>query len=365
MSAEELADPTGLPGLPHPRETPALIGQQAAEAEFIAALTGGRLHSGWLVTGPMGIGKATLAYRIAAYLLASGARAAETLDVPQDDADLRRIRAGSHQRLFVLRRGPNEKGDKLSAMIRVDEVRRLKEFFHLSAADGGHRVVIIDAADDMNPAAANAVLKELEEPPANTTLLLISHQPSRLLPTIRSRCRVLRCRPLDPADLALALDRIGVEADSPEALSVLAAGSVGGAARQAQLGGRALYADLVGLLSGIPNFDRLAALKLADSCAGKGAETRFPLLLDLIDLLLSRAARAGLSGEPDIQACPGEARLLTRIAPDPRASRALATLQQELSARARHGRAVNLDPSALILDMLFRIEATAAQTAAA
>ncbi|SDE47359.1 DNA polymerase III subunit delta' [Limimaricola pyoseonensis] len=364
MSADDLPDPTGLPGLPHPRETTRLIGQEAAEAEFLAARAGGRLHSGWLITGPMGVGKATLAYRIAAHLL-SGRGGAESLDLPEGDPDLRLIRNGSHPRLFVLKRGPNDKGDRLSAQIRVDEVRKLKSFFHLSSTDGGHRVVIVDAADEMNPSAANAVLKELEEPPADTTLLLISHQPSGLLPTIRSRCRVLRLRPLEPAPLAEALAQSGVASDAPEALAVLAAGSVGGAARIAQLDGRALYAELVGLLSGLPRMDRPRAIALAESCGGKAAETRFPLLLDLIDLLLTRAARAGLAGEPDLQGASGEARLLVALAPDARAARRIAELQQELSARARHGRAVNLDPSALLLDMLLRIEATAAETAAA
>lgn len=362
--SEDLPDPTGLPGLPHPRETARLLGQDAAEAEFLAAQAGGRLHSGWLLTGPMGIGKATLAYRIAAHLLA-GRQAADGLDLRDHDPDLRRIRAGSHPRLFVLKRGPNDKGDRLSAQIRVEEMRKLKSFFHLSSADGGHRAVIVDAADEMNVSAANALLKELEEPPANTTLLLISHQPSALLPTIRSRCRVLRLRPLEPAPLAEALAQAGVSNEAPEALAVLAAGSVGGAARIAQSDGRALYADLVGLLSGLPHIDRPRAIAMAEACGGKGAELRFPLMLDLIDLLLIRAARAGLMGEPDLQGAPGEARLLMTLAPDARAARRIAELGQELSARARHGRAVNLDPSALLLDMLLRIEATAAGSAAA
>ncbi|PHP28743.1 DNA polymerase III subunit delta' [Limimaricola cinnabarinus] len=362
--SEDLPDPTGLPGLPHPRETRRLIGQEAAEAEFLAAQAGGRLHSGWLLTGPMGVGKATLAYRIAAHLLA-GRDASHGLDMPDDDPDLRRIRAGSHPRLFVLKRGPNDKGDRLSAQIRVEEMRKLKSFFHLSSTDGGHRAVIVDAADEMNVSAANALLKELEEPPANTTLMLIAHQPSGLLPTIRSRCRVLRLRPLAPDALSQALAQAGVADEAPEALSVLAAGSVGGAARIAQSDGRALYAALVALLSGLPHIDRPRAIAMANACAGKGAEAHFALMLDLIDLLLTRAARAGLMGAPEMQGAEGEARLLAMLAPDARAARRVAELSQELSARARHGRAVNLDPSALLLDMLLRIEAMATGVAAA
>ncbi|MGX9856117.1 DNA polymerase III subunit delta' [Limimaricola variabilis] len=362
--SEDLPDPTGLPGLPHPRETAQLFGQDAAIEEFLAAQAGGRLHSGWLLTGPAGVGKATLAYRIAAHLL-GGHGADRGLDPPADDRDLRLIRAGSHPRLFVLRRGPNDKGDRLSAQIRVEEMRKLRSFFHLSSTDGGHRAVIVDAADEMNVSAANALLKELEEPPADTTLMLIAHQPSALLPTIRSRCRVLRLRPLAPEPMARALEQAGVTGAAPEALSVLAAGSVGAAARVAQAEGVALYGELVALLSELPHLDRPRAIAMADSCGGKGAETRFPLLLDLIDLLLVRAARAGLAGAPETEASPGEARLLVTLAPDPAAARRVAELQQELSARARHGRAVNLDPSALLLDMLLRIEAMATGVAAA
>ena len=371
---EGLPEPDRISGAPHPRDTPALIGQGHAETTFLAAYTADRLHSGWLITGPQGVGKATLAYRIAAFLLAakpadSGLFGAPppppTLDTPTDDPDLRLIRAGAHPRLFILRRGPNEKGDRLSAEIRADQVRALKSFVHLSATDGGHRVVIIDSADDLNRSAANALLKELEEPPARTTLLLIAHQPSRLLPTIRSRCRELRLTTLTPEDLGSALAATGTAPVAPDALAVLAGGSVGDAIRLTHQDGLAAYATLVDLLSGLPRIDRPALIKLGESCAGKGAETRFPLILDLIDLFLARAARAGLLGEPATQGAPGEARLLARIAPDDRAARRWAALQQDIGARARQGRALNLDPAALILDMVCKIEETAHSLATA
>lgn len=185
----DLPDPDRIAGAPHPRDATRLLGHAGAEAEFLAAHASGRLHSGWLLTGPAGIGKATLAYRMAAFLLAGHDQgmfgAPTSLDLPDNDPDLRLIRAGSHPRLFVLRRGLNDKGDGWRSQITVDEARRLKGFFQMSAADGGRRVVIIDAADEMNVSAANAILKGLEEPPARTTLLLVAHQPARLLPTIR------------------------------------------------------------------------------------------------------------------------------------------------------------------------------------
>ena len=374
MADSTLPDPDRIDGAPHPRETLALYGQSAAETAFLTAYNAGRLHSGWLITGPQGVGKATLAYRIAAFLLAEqppddglfGAPPPPmTLTIPPDSIDARLIRAGSHPRLFILRRGANTTGDKLSQVISVEQARDLKKFFQLSATDGGRRVVIIDSADELNPSAANAILKVLEEPPAKTTLLLISHRPAGLLPTIRSRCRELRCATLNSGDLELALTGAGLSTAGTDALATLAAGSTGTAIRLQQHEGLALYAELIHLFTGLPRMDRTLALKLSDACAGRGAEARFALTLDLIDIFLSRAARAGLMGEPTVQGAPGEARLLARLSPNDHAARRWARLQSDISTRARAGRAVNLDPAALILDMLFAIEATARQAAAA
>lgn len=377
MSDAELPEPDRIEGAPHPRETEALFGQDRAETDFLDAYASGRLHSGWMLTGPRGVGKSTLAYRIARFLLAEppedqggglfgDAPAAPTsLQVSPDDPDARLVLSGAHPRLFILRRGPNSTGTGLSDMITVDPVRKLKSFFHMSATDGGRRVVILDAADELNKSAANAILKELEEPPARTTLLLVTHQPSRLLPTIRSRCRELRLVPLRPEDMTRALSQAGIDAPETEALAALSAGSVGDAIRLVQLDGLRLYAELIEILSGLPRFDRPRAIKLADSCSGKGAATRFDLVIDLVDQFLSRAARAGLLGAPDRQGAPGEARLLARLSPGPGAAQAWADLAQVVSDRVRHGRAVNLDPASLILDTVTKIEDTARSVAAA
>lgn len=371
---EDAPEPDRIAGAPHPRETQTLFGQDSATADFLDAYTAGRLHSGWLITGPRGVGKATLAWKIATFLLAEapeddaglfGAPPPPTsLDVSPDHPDVRLVQSGAHPRLFVVRRPADEKAGVLKSEITVDAVRGMKNFFQMSATDGGRRVVIVDAADEMNRNAANAILKELEEPPAGTTLLLISHQPSRLLPTIRSRCRELRCAPLAHDDLSAALAQAGFQTDQADALSALSGGSAGDAIRLLSHDGLPLYADLVKLLSGLPDIDRPTLLKLAESCAGRTADVRFGLTLDLLDHLLSRAARTGLMGEPSTQGAMGEARLLTQMSPDNHAAQKWATLQQSLSSRARHGRAVNLDPAALILDMVFAIEQTAHATRA-
>jgi DNA polymerase-3 subunit delta' len=370
--SDPLPQPDQIEGAPHPRETSRLFGQDQAEADFLNAFASGRLHSGWLITGPRGVGKATLAWRIAGFLLAQPSETGlfdapltpDTLDISSDHPDARLIQSGAHPRLYVVRRPYDDKTKKLKTEITVDAVRGLKGFFHMSAADGGRRVVIVDAADELNRNAANAILKELEEPPQNTTLLLIAHQPARLLPTIRSRCRELRCSSLPPDHFGAALEQANHSAEGSEALSVLAAGSPGDAIRLLNHDGLALYTELVKVMGGLPSINRPAALALANACVGAANATRFALLLDLMDLFLSRAARAGLMGPPATQAAMGEALLLARIAPHDQMARQWAQLQQELSARARHGRAVNLDPAALILDMIFKIEETAQGVAA-
>lgn len=371
---DDIPEPDRVEGAPHPRDAARLIGQDPAEAAFLDAYRSDRLHHGWLITGPRGVGKATLAWRIARFLLATpkddggmfAAPAPTDLDISPDHPVARRLQVLSEPGLFLLRRPWDDKNKRLKSDITVDEVRKLKGFFALSAAGGGRRVVIVDAADDMNVSAANALLKLLEEPPEDAFLLLISHQPSRLLPTIRSRCRELRLAPLAPDDLACVMEGLN-EAPAPDdaqALGELAAGSAGDALRLLHLDGLGVYQSLVQIFSTPRDYDRQAALKLADSAAGKANAERFDLILHLIDLFISRLARHGAGLPPLAEAAAGEAACLARLSPGPNASRAWAALQQELSARAGHGRAVNLDPAALILDMVFTINDTAARQTA-
>ena len=366
---DDLPEPDRVDGAPHPRETQNLFGQAEAEANFLAAYNAGRLHHGWLISGPSGVGKATLAWRLARFMLATPVAdgglfdppAPDSLDIAPDHPVARRMSARAEGRMFHLRRGLNEKETAYSADIRVDDVRRMKSFFTMSAADGGRRAAIIDAADDMNTAAANALLKLLEEPPAGVTLFLISHQPHRLLPTIRSRCRELRLSRL-PADmLSKALSAAGGTLAPSDALAMaeLAGGSVGEAFRLTNQDGLSVYAGLIRLMATLPRMDRAVALKLAETSAGRGAETQFDLVVTLIDLFLARIARAGATTTLPPEAAPGEASLITRLGQPPGAGLAWANLAQSLTIRARRGRAVNLDPAALLMDMLLKIDDTA------
>lgn len=369
----DLPPPDQAPGAPHPRETTRIFGQSDAEADFLNAFNAGRLHHGWLLHGPRGVGKATLAWRIARFLLATPPATAEiglfgappapeTIDIDPDHPVARRILAGADPGLAHIIRSANEKTGRMRDNIVVDDIRKLNRFFGLSATDGGHRVVIVDAADEMNSSAANALLKMLEEPPARTTILLVSHQPSRLLPTIRSRCRSLRLSPLNAADMQTALSATGIEMPSDtERLSALASGSVGDALRLTALGGLEIYAELIAILASLPQLDRPRALALAEAAAQRGASDRFELLLNLIDTAMSRLARTGATGIPQIpEAAPDETQIFSRLAPTPDHARAWAGAAATITARTRHGRAVNLDPASLVLDTVFKMQETAA-----
>jgi DNA polymerase-3 subunit delta' len=183
------------PSAPHPRETFSFVGHEAEEDAFADGLRGGRMHHAWLLTGAKGVGKATLAYRVARAALGAKRIGPRPLDVDSEEQIARRVTALSHPDLFVLRRGFNERG-KPRREIAVDDARDLGHFFSLAPSEGGMRVAIVDAVDDLNRNAANAILKTLEEPPARSILLLVCHAPGAILPTIRSRCRRLALRPL-------------------------------------------------------------------------------------------------------------------------------------------------------------------------
>ena len=361
MSDDAFPEPDRIEGAPHPREVANLFGQEKAEAEFLEAFTQGRLHHGWLITGPKGIGKATLAWRIARFLLSQTDGGmfdapADSLQTSPDDPIFRRTAALSEPGLYLCRRPYDQKAKRLKTAITVDEVRGLKNFFTMSSTDDGWRVAIIDAADELNRAAENALLKILEEPPAKTAILLVAHQPSKLLPTIRSRCRELKCQPLSPDALAKAITQAGFEANDPATLATLAGGSAGESIDLLAHDGIRLYSDIVGLIATAPRMNRPRIIALGESCSGRGKEDRYDMVVRLTLLALSRMALAGARG--DDSPINGE-NDLRRFAGNQYQAQLWAELVQVQSARIAHARAVNLDPGQVILDTFLAIDATA------
>lgn len=202
-----------LLGAPHPRERFDLFGHADTESGLLAAWQANRLPHAILLGGPQGIGKATLAYRLARFVLSGGVNAKD-FSLAQDHPVARQVAALSHPDLLVLRRVKEEDKKTISQVIRVEDTRRITSFFGSTSAYGGWRVCVVDAVEDMNAASANAILKLLEEPPARSLFLLVSHAPGRLLPTIRSRCRRISMKALTAGEVAQALASLA--GDLPE-----------------------------------------------------------------------------------------------------------------------------------------------------
>lgn len=263
----DLEEPDRIPGQPHPRETYDLFGQNEALTRVSTAIRTGKPPQGLLLTGEPGIGKATLAYRIARYILRFGATpdGPADLHVAPEEMVARQVEAQAHPGLLVLRRPWDDKG-KLRSELTVGEIRRLGEFFGMRSVSGGWRIALIDSADDMNPNAANALLKNLEEPPPRSMLILVSHAPGRLLPTIRSRVQRLGLKPLQPALVSQMLEPMAPDLTHEQraAVTAIADGSLGLALRLAGEDGAELAHEVETLLASGPVPDWQSIMKLAE-----------------------------------------------------------------------------------------------------
>jgi DNA polymerase III subunit delta' len=289
---------------PPPRETTALFGHADAERTLLAAYRGGRMPHAWLIGGPPGVGKATLAYRVARFVLAhpdaaaQDVQAAQTLALDSNHPVARRIAAQSHPDILTLERTAGPTGT-IRSVITVDDVRRTVGFFGSTAGAGGWRICIVDSADDLqSPQGANALLKVLEEPPSRALFLLVSHAPGRLLATIRSRCRRLTLRALEAADVAQAAAQ-ALERDPGDREVLKAAAAAQGSVARATtlLGGAALAIRdrMIELLGGLPQIDPQALHALGDTL-GRSDDTAFDTFVETIQDWLS--AQLHVSGAP-------------------------------------------------------------------
>lgn len=344
-----------LPDVKLPRQTAILVGHAAAEQTLLEAYRSGRMHHAWLIAGAPGIGRATLAFRFARFVLAhpdQGAAellAATDLSVPEADPAAHRIAAGVHPNLLHLQREWNPKSDRYRASISVDATRRIIHFLGTTAGvSGSWRIVIADPLDDMTPNAANALLKNLEEPPTRTLFLLVCRSRGSVLPTIASRCRMLQLEPLGEADTVRVAETVWAPAgEAPE--RVLAAHLANGSPRRLiailQGDGVSIYREM---LKAIERDDGAARLALAGRAAA--SERACDAFLDIFDGYLHRRVH-GLA-EPDRAAAPPIRPLVT-----------WAVLWEKAAAAAREVRTLNLDRTQFVLDLLERSAAAMRETA--
>ncbi len=351
--------------LPHPREIADLIGHDAAERELLAAYASGRLPHAWLLAGPDGIGKATLAYRFARFLLAEGgdhglfAGPPESLYLAPEHPVFRRVVAGGEADLVTVEREKSERTGTLSSVVRVDQIRKIVDFFTLTATAGGWRVAIVDGADEMNPNAANALLKILEEPPPKALLLVVAHAPNRVIPTIRSRCRKLVLRPLASAPMATFLEsRLpALEATERARLTLLAEGRPGRALALAEEDGVQIYGELVELLAPLPELDLVRLHELGDRLARRDGATAYETWVGLLRLWLNRLILAG-AGRAPAEVIAGEQGLAERLLARHSLDRWL-ELWEKISRLAERAERVHLDRKQVVLSAFLAVAATA------
>lgn len=357
-----------------PRRNPDLVGHDEAERLLLEAWNSGRLPHAWLIGGTPGIGKATLAFRFARFVLAQeqpgdslfggpsgGAAPVTSLHIGPDHPVFRRVASGGHADLLTVERQRDEKKDRLKRDIAVDDVRKIGPFLRRTSAEGGWRVAVIDGADRMNLSGLNAILKILEEPPPGALLLLVSDNPGGMLPTIRSRCRKLTLKPL-PEETVIDLlgrHRPDIAADDRPALARLSEGSVGRAIDLADAGGLALYREMIGLLSDLPRIDIVAAHAFGDKLTRKQDDGMFETATELLVWWLARFARSLARGSWPAEVVPGEAALMTRLANSRGLERWVEVWEkvQRLFARAE---SANLDRKQVVLNALSALETAAA-----
>ncbi|HEY4191274.1 MAG TPA: DNA polymerase III subunit delta' [Mesorhizobium sp.] len=292
-----------LDGVPEPSETPRLIGHAQAASMLVAAYRAGKLPHALIVAGPVGIGKATFGFHLAHHLLKypQYETAPAMLAVPDPTSSLfRQIATGAHPSVLHLTRPLNEKTKAYKSVVTVDEIRKVSRFLSMTSHDGGYRIVIIDPADDMNTNAANALLKNLEEPPARTLFILVVHAPGSLLPTIRSRCQLVRLSPLGVDDLMSVLDAADQAPPTGAAERAALASRAGGSARMAILlahyGGLEIAETLDAMIAANKP-DIVGAHRIADAVSGRDRAIAFDIfnrrVLDLLSDAASGAAQSG------------------------------------------------------------------------
>jgi DNA polymerase III subunit delta' len=284
--ADDVPEADALPGAPHPRHVYSLVGHERAEAEMLAAYREGRLAHAWLIGGREGIGKATLAWRFARFALANpdpsakAVREAGNLHVEPTHPAARLLAGLAHPDFSLIRREWQGATKRLASEISVEAVRQGLQVFQLSAAFGGWRIALVDSAEDLNRSSANALLKMVEEPPQRSLILIISHRPSQVLPTIRSRCRRLRLDPLGEEEIVRAVTGLGspwseADGDAVRAAARRANGSIREALIRLAPESEGAAALIDAIVAGLPRPDPRAVARLADAVGGRAGDEAY------------------------------------------------------------------------------------------
>lgn len=309
-----------------PRNNPAFLGHEGVEKSLLGDFQAGRMPHALILAGPTGIGKATLAFRLARFLFsqadtAQGAGlfgdepATTSLYVAPENPVFRRVASSGHADLLTIEREFDEKKGRLKTEISVESVRRIHPFLRLTAAENGWRVVIIDSAEYLNTSSQNALLKILEEPPEKAILILTTGQPGSFLPTIRSRCRMVHMEPLSEQVISALLDKIvpGLSGEEKASLSRLAQGSIGKALQFHADGGIALYRQLLDVVSTMPELDMVRVHDLAEKLGKYGAEQNYNVAMEIMTGWCERQARASARGQVAADILPGDKDIFDRI----------------------------------------------------
>jgi len=348
--------------LPHPREQLHLFGHADAASSLANAARSGHLHHAWLMAGPKGVGKATLAWRFTRAMMVHG-----TTDCPDDlsidpaNAAARQVMGLTHPDLALLRRPWDTDKKRFKTELVVDEVRKLHGFFSRHASFGGPKIAIVDCMDDMNPQSQNALLKILEEPPKGAILLLIAHAPGRLLPTIRSRCRLLQLRKLSDDDMASAMTELGAGHQPAERdlVRALADGAPGFAAFLSAAGAAPLYQDLLSLLGQLPRLNLSTQIALAERLAKQPIETGTEFFTTLMTLLLQRHVRAASGSVLPLAQERRSFDIMHHVLPDAD----WVDLWSSLRDQFQRADALNLDKKQFVLNAFYSIESAASRRA--